>query len=143
MLRKIETATPAVETIKTIISLIATCIGLAIIVIGLIYAMDIFQQIFSILKSPTYMKEPVQQIADVIGENAFGGRVEGGTIFLTNIIAMIVYCCGILVGAWLTLTMMHTGAKIVSLNLGDHSAVKKLLQSAFGKKMQPKATAEN
>lgn len=142
MLTEKETTTPAVETIKSIISLVATCIGLVVIIIGLKYAMDIVQLIFTILESPTYLKDPVQQIAEVIGENAFGGRLEGGTVFLANIMALTVYCCGALVLAWLTLAMMQTGAKIVSLNVGDRSAVKTLLQSAFGKSLQPKATTE-
>ena len=40
--------------------------------------------------------------------------------------------------AWLTLALMHTGAKIVSLTAGDRSAVKHLLQGAFGKSFQRK-----
>lgn len=142
MLPKNETLAPAVETIKNIISLVATCIGLAVIIIGLKYAMDIFQLIFTILKSPTYLADPIQQIAEIIGGSVSDRRLEGGTVFLANIMALTVYCCGALLCAWLTLALMHTGAKIVSLNVGDRSAVKKLLQSAFGNSLQPKKTAE-
>jgi hypothetical protein len=141
-LPKNKTLAPAVETIKTIISLIATCIGLAIIIIGLKYAMDIFQLIFTILKSPTYLTDPIQQITEIIGGSASDRRLEGGTVFLAKIVALTVYCCGALLCAWLTLALMHTGAKIVSLNIGDRNAVKKLLQSAFGKSLQPKATVK-
>lgn len=142
MLPKNETLAPVVETIKNIISLVATCIGLAVIIIGLKYAMDIFQLIFTILKSPTYLTDPIQQIAGIIGGSASDRRLEGGTVFLTNIMALTVYCCGALLCAWLTLALMHTGAKIVSLNVGDRSAVKKLLQSTFGNNLQPKTTAK-
>lgn len=135
-----EAPTPVVETIKNFISLIATCIGLAIIVIGLKYTMDIFLLIFSILKTPTLLQEPIRQIAEIIGGVAFDRKLEGGTMFLANIIALTIYCCGALVCAWLTLALMQTGAKIVSLNLGDQHAVKKILQSAFGKSSQPKVS---
>jgi hypothetical protein len=141
-LPKKETSAPAVETIKDIISLVATCIGLAVIIIGLKYAMDIFQLIFTILKSPTYLTEPIQQMAKIIGGSAFDGKLEGGTVFLANIMALTVYCCGALLCAWLTLALMHTGAKIISLTVGDRSAVKKLLQSAFGNSLQPKEKVE-
>jgi hypothetical protein len=57
--------------------------------------------------------------------------------------ALMVYCGGALLSAWLTLALMHTGAKIVSLTAGDRSAVKQLLQSAFGNSMQPKTETEN
>ncbi len=137
-----KTLAPAVETIKNIISLVTTCIGLAIIIIGLKYAMDIFQLIFTILKSPTYLTDPIQQITEIIGKSATDLRLEGGTVFLANIVALTVYCCGALLCAWLTLALMHTGAKIVSLNVGDRNAVKKLLQSAFGKSLQPKEKVE-
>ena len=130
--------TPVVETIKNFISLLATCIGLAIIVVGLKYTMDIFLLIFTILKTPTLLQEPVRQIAEIIGGVAFDRKMEGGTMFLANIMALTIYCCGALVCAWLTLALMQTGAKIVSLNLGDQNAVKRILQSAFGKKLQSK-----
>jgi hypothetical protein len=141
-LPKKETSAPAVETIKDIISLVATCIGLAVIIIGLKYAMDIFQLIFTILKSPTYLTEPIQQMAKIIGGSTFDGKLEGGTVFLANMMALTVYCCGALLCAWLTLALMHTGAKIISLTVGDRSAVKKLLQSAFGNSLQPKEKVE-
>jgi len=141
MLPEREGTVPVVETIKKIISLIATCIGLAIIIIGLKYAMDIFELIFTILKSPTYLTGPIQQMAESIGGSAFDLRLKDRSIPLANIMALTVYCCGALVGAWLTLALMHTGAKIVSLTAGDRSAVKQLLHSAFGNSLQPKAAA--
>lgn len=138
MLPKTETIEQALETIKKIISLVATCVGLVIIIIGLKYAMDIFQLIFVILKSPSYMTDPVQQITEIISGRVSDHKFDGGPISLTKIMAMTVYCCGVLLSAWLSMALMHAGAKIVSLNVGDRSAVKKLLQSAFGKRMQPK-----
>lgn len=133
---------PTVEIIKSIISLVATCIGLAVIIIGLKYAMDIFQLIFNILQSPSILNDPIQQMADSIGGSAFDLRLEGRVVPLANIMALTVYCCGALLSAWLTLALMHTGAKIVSLTAGDRTAVKKLLQSAFGNSLQPKAKSE-
>ena len=132
---------PVIETIKNIISLVATCIGLAVIIIGLRYAMDIFQLVFTILKSPAYLTGIIQQMAESIGGSAFDLRLDGRAVPLANIMALAVYCCGAFLIAWLTLALMHTGAKIVSLTAGDRSAVKQILQSAFGRSQQPKATA--
>jgi hypothetical protein len=142
MLSNTEAPSQAVETTKNIISLLATCLGLAVIIIGLKYAMDIFHLIFTILQSPTYLKEPIEQLAQIVGGSLFGDKMEGGTVFLANTVALAVYCGGALVCAWLTLSLMHTGARIVSLSVGDRSAVKKLLQSAFGNRLQPKVKAE-
>lgn len=145
-LSKNELIESAVDTTKKIIALIATCIGIGVIIIGLRYAMDIFQLIFSILQSPRFLSEPISQIAEIIGGTASSLSTQGGPVSLVNILALIFYFFGALLCAWLTLAMMHTGAKIVSLNVGEQRAVKKLLHSAFGKKMQPQkaaATAEN
>ena len=130
------------ETIKDIISVVVTCIGLAIIVIGLNYAMDIFQLIFTTLKSPQYLTDPIHQMAQIISGSALSLKLEGAGGFMINIMALAVYSGGAILCAWLTLAMMHTGAKIVSLNMGDRSAVKKILQNAFGNRLQPKGTAE-
>ncbi len=49
MLPKKEIPSSVVEIIRNIISLLATCVGLVVIIIGLKYAMDIFQLIQSAL----------------------------------------------------------------------------------------------
>jgi hypothetical protein len=131
-----------VETIKKIVSLIATFIGLVVIIVGLKYAIDIFQLIFTILKSPASLTSPIQQLASSIGGSAFDLKLTDRTVPLANIIALMIYSGGALLSAFLTLALMHTGAKIVSLTAGDRSAVKQLLQSAFGSSMQPKVPAE-
>lgn len=143
MLPQREEPMPAVEIIKKIISLVATCLGLAIIVIGLKYAMDIFQLIFTILKSPVLLTVPIQEMAQSIGGSAFDLKLENRAVPLANIMALTVYCGAALLSAWLTMALMHTGAKIVSLTAGDKSAVKQLLQSAFGSSPQSKTAAGN
>jgi len=132
-----------VETAKNIVSLVATCIGLIVILIGLKYAVDIFQLIFAILESPSQLTSAIQQTAGSIGGSAFDLRLEGRSVPLANLMALAVYCCGALLIAWLTLALMHTGAKIVSLTAGDRRAVKQLLQSAFGGSLQPKSPPDD
>ena len=138
-----EDAVPLVDTIKRIISLTATAIGLAVIIIGLKYATDIFQLIFTILQSPASLMGPVQEMATSIGGSAFDLTLPDRTIPLANIMALMVYCCGTLLSAFLTLSLMHTGAKIVALTAGDRTAVKQLLHSAFGRNLAPDSARGN
>lgn len=133
-----ENPMPILETGKSVISLAATCIGLVVIVVGLKYAMDIFQLIFTILESPSQLTDPLQQLAESFGGSAFDLKIKDRAVPLANLMALAVYCFGAFLSAWLTLALMQTGAKIVSLTAGDRSAVKKILQSAFGSSMQPK-----
>lgn len=133
-----ENPTPVLETGKSVVSLAATCIGLVVILVGLKYAMDIFQLIFTILESPSHLTAPLQQLAESFGGSAFDLKVGGKAVPLAKLMALAVYCFGAFLSAWLTLALMQTGAKIVSLTAGDRSAVKKILQSAFGSSMRPK-----
>ncbi len=137
-----ENSAQLVEIAKGVISLIATVIGLVVIVIGLKYAMDIFQLIFTIMESPAALSEPLQQMAESIGGKAFDLELRDRSIPLANLMALAVYCGGALLSAWLTFALMQTGAKIVSLTAGDRSAVKKLLQSAFGSRMRPETAKQ-
>ncbi|MFV0437220.1 MAG: hypothetical protein ACK5PS_07510 [Desulfopila sp.] len=138
-----EVSPPVVDIIKGILSLIATCVGLFIILMGLKYTIDIFHLIFSALQSPSSLTGPIEQLANSIGGNVFDIRLEDRAIPLANIMALMTYCGGAILCAWLTLAMMQTGAKIISLTAGDQNAVKKLLQSAFGKRMRPKNRADD
>ncbi|MGD9947361.1 MAG: hypothetical protein AB7U29_02650 [Desulfobulbus sp.] len=133
-----ESSVSVVEILKLIISCLATCIGLIVIVIGLKYAMDVFQLVFTLLHSPFSLAEPIQQLAASFGGNAFDINLSDRTVPLAKIIALVVYCFGVFTCAFLTMALMQTGAKIVSLTTGDRSAVKQLLQSAFGRRLQPK-----
>ena len=136
-------STPLVETVKQVIGCIATCIGLAVLLIGLNYAIDIFQLIIAMLRSPSTLTEPVQQLAMTFGGSAYDLKLPDRTVPMAKIIALIIYCCGVLLSAFLTMALMQTGAKIVSLTAGDRNAVKQLLQSAFGSRAKPKASSEN
>lgn len=132
-----------VEIFKLIISGLATCAGLVVVIIGLKYSLDIFNLIFTILHSPSYLADPVQQLAASFGGDAFDIVLSDRTVPLAKFIALVIYCFGVLTCAFLTMAMMQTGAKMVSLTAGDKGAIKQLLQNAFGRGMQPKEEKES
>jgi len=134
---------PIMEICKRIVQIAATCLGLAIIVIGLYYAIDVFHLILSMLKSPSTLASPVRELADSFGGRAYDIKLSDRTIPVANLIALAVYCCGVLASAFLTMALMQTGAKIVSLTAGDRAAVKQLLHSAFGGRMRPREQADD
>ena len=133
-----EHSVSAVEILKIIVSCLATCIGLVVIVIGLKYAMDVFQLVFTMLHSPSALADPVEQLAASFGGNAFDIQLSDRTVPLAKMIALVIYCFGVLTCAFLTMALMQTGAKIVALTAGEKNALKQLLHSAFGRRMQPK-----
>jgi len=132
-----------IETLKGFIGLVATCLGLIVILIGLRYALQIFHLVFTILNSPSYLNGVIHEMAESIGGRAFDLRLDGRAVPLANLMALTVYCCAAFLVAWLTLALMHTGAKIVSLTAGDRYAVKQLMKSAFEKSLQPKSAVSD
>ena len=134
---------PLLEICKRIVQILATCLGLVIIVIGLYYAVEVFRFILSMLKSPSILTVPVQELADSFGGRAYDLKLTDRTIPLANLIALTVYCCGVLAAAFLTMAFMQTGAKIVSLTVGDRIAVKQLLQDAFRGRAQAREQADD
>lgn len=137
-----ENPVPVVDTLRKIVNLATTCIGLIVVIVGLKYAIDVFQLIFSMLKAPDVLTGPIRQLATSFGGTAFDLKLPDRTIPLSNIIALIIYCCGVAVGAFLTMALMQTGAKIVALTTGDRSAVRQILQSAFGRRQRPEPMPE-
>lgn len=121
-----------VEIAKKIVSLVTTFIGLAVILIGLRYALEMFGLIFGLLKNPEGLMLPVQQLARSIGGSAFDLRLSDRSVPLANIMALVAYGFGAVLCAWLTLAMMHTGARIVSLALGDKETIRQLLLGFAG-----------
>ena len=132
-----------IEIIKSVVGLVATCLGLIVILIGLRYAMQIFQLVFTILNSPSYLNGVIHEMAESIGGRAFDIRLGGRAVPLANLMALTVYCCGAFLAAWLTLALMHTGAKIVSLTAGDRNAVREILKNVFPKSLQTKGATSN
>lgn len=133
-----EKNTSTMGTLRAGASLIATCAGLFIILVGLKYAVELVGLIFDILKNPLELQEVLKQLAVSIGGHAFDLPIGERNIPLANIMALMVYCCGALILTWLTIALIRTGARIVSWTSGDQEAVRQILQYAFGDTLRPK-----
>nr|WP_321468060.1 hypothetical protein [uncultured Desulfobulbus sp.] len=131
-----EKAVSLIESLKSLVALAATCIGIFVIALGIKYAAEIFNLMFFILKQPDQLVDPVQRLAGVIGAGAYDIKLSDRTIPVANIISLIIYCFGMVTCAFLTISLMQAGAKIISMTVGDGKATKQLLQSVFGKRLQ-------
>ncbi|MDD2465842.1 MAG: hypothetical protein PHI97_17730 [Desulfobulbus sp.] len=131
-----EKTVTLIESLKSLISLLATGVGIFVIAIGLKYASDIFQLMFSMLHQPDLLADPIQRLAGVIGGSAYDVQLSDRTIPFAKMIALVIYCFGMLTCAFLTMTLMQAGAKIISITVGDGKAARQLLQSVFGKRLQ-------
>jgi hypothetical protein len=134
MLEQEPKSSVLMELLKSLIALAATVVGIFIIVIGIQYAVDIFQLMFSVLRQPDLLADPVERLAGVIGGKAYDIELSDRTIPVARMIALIIYCFGMFTCAFLTMALMQAGAKIISITVGDGKATRQLLRSVFGKR---------
>lgn len=123
---------PAAFSPDTAIRVCASAVGITTIVVGLWLAVKLFGAIAAGLQSPDNYRETIQQWTAVVGGDALKLKTGEQEIALAPAIALGAIGLGLALLTWLSLGVMLTGAKIVSLSSGDREAVKRILQHALG-----------
>jgi H+/Cl- antiporter ClcA len=121
-----------IEGMKSLAGLLATLVGLGIMLVGLKYCVDILALIFGILKEPATMEAFVGRLAETIGGQNLDMTIDHKNIPVARIFALVFYCVGGLILAALSMALMRTGGAIVARTAGDREAIKQILQYAFG-----------
>ena len=115
-----------------LVRLIASVIGMILIIAGLIYALKLFNLVFDNLSSPQNFIEIFKPWIEVVGGDAFNFRVAGKPYPVANVITLGVLGAGGFLLAWIAMGLMLTGAKIVSWTTSDREAILKILNHVFG-----------
>ena len=131
------TVSSGIGVMGRLLRVFATLLGIVAIVVGLVYAVKIFDLVYSNLSAPADFQGVLTQWASAVGGEELDFVHEGGRVPLANIVAILVVGGGTLVLAWVAMGIMLTGAKIVSWTAGDRDAVKKILTHAFGPGRKP------
>jgi len=131
-----EKNVPLIESLKGLISLLATAVGIFVIAIGIKYAAEIFHLMFSMLNQPDLLEDPVQRLAGVIGGSAYDLQLSDRTIPVAKMIALVLYCFGMFTCAFLTMTLMQAGAKVIAITMGEGKAARQLLKGVLDKRLQ-------
>ncbi|QTA80806.1 Uncharacterized protein dnl_31190 [Desulfonema limicola] len=130
-----------IEKFKSIAGIFVTCLGIAIIIIGLKYCIDIFGILFDLIKNPERLNIILTNMVQSLDWEAFN-LTSGTKVYpVSSVLALLVYGGVIIILAFLSMSMMSTGSKIVSWTIGDRQAVKEILQYAFGETLRPKKLA--
>ena len=140
MPESIDKTNTLIESLKGLVSLLATAVGIFVIAIGIKYAAEIFHLMFSMLNQPDLLSDPVERLSGVIGGNAYNVQLSDRVIPVAKMIALILYCFGMFTCAFLTMTLMQAGAKIIAITMGEGKAARQLLQNVFRNRLR--ATGE-
>lgn len=127
-----EHETPA-ERMTRAMRLMAAVFGIAVMAVGLFYAIRLFTVIFETLQNPGSQAEVFHQWARMVAdEEGFKVSVQGNTVDLARFFGIAVVGGGLLILTWIAMGMMLIGAKIVSVSLGDLEAIRRILKYTFG-----------
>jgi hypothetical protein len=114
-----------------------TVLGIIIIIVGLVFAIMLFEQIYSTLKSPEGFDGAVRQWIPVVGGEDVEVEVEGRPVPVARLMAIVILGGGTVLLVWIAMGFMLTGARIVSWTTSDREAIKKILKYAFGSARRP------
>lgn len=119
--------------VGALIRLIATVVGLVVLILGILYIMKTFDLLYDAIRNPETIRMGIAQWKEFVGSEALFIKVgnigvNASPIFILGIICLIL--------AWLSIQITVAGAKIISFTAGDRSAVKELLQHLFGERLE-------
>ncbi len=132
-----DDAPSTLQSLKTIITLIASIAGIVIILYGFKLCLDIFTLIYSVFTEPKQIADIFNQWAQTSALTSLKFTLGKQTYSLAHITAIIIGGGCALLLAWLAIAIMQTGAKIVYWTSDDQEAIKTILKNAFGPGMKP------
>jgi hypothetical protein len=115
-------------------------LGIIAMITGLVYTSKLFTMVLYVLKTPDAAHSIFKNWATALGDNQLILTVQGDSFDMTLIATLLIVGTGALLLTYIALTLITTGAKILSWTLGDKEAIKKILTSTFGttKKDKPR-----
>ncbi len=128
----------------SLLRLIASAIGVVIIIIGAVYAMKMFYAIYHGVKNPQYVEALIEQWMQILGKESESITIQSLdlTFNLGRVTAVVILGGTAYILASIAISLMSVGAKIVSWTSGDREAVKRILTYTFGSRVGQHASSK-
>jgi len=131
----------SMHTVLQILRAMSAVLGIVTIIIGVIYAAQIFSLLARALQEPDSIHTYLEIWTEAVGGDELDIVIDGTIYPCANAIAITVLGGIAVCLAWISMGLILTGAKVVSWTLSDREAVKKILKHAFGGEKAPKTEA--
>ena len=126
-----------VKSFLQVLRAVAVVLGVAAILVGVVFAVRVFAVAFNALRDPAGFQPLLAQWAETVGGEKLDVVIEGNKYPCAGVLATIVLGGGGMMLVWIAMGLVMAGAKVVSWTLGDRTAVKKMLEQAFGPSRKP------
>jgi hypothetical protein len=92
----------------------ATCVGIIAIVVGLVCAVKVFNEVYASMLAPESLQPTFVKWTEVVGGDSLKVEVDGVTYNAARPTAILVFVVEQLVLAWIAMGIMFVGARVVS-----------------------------
>jgi len=127
----------SVSAFASLMRVLATVLGIVAIIVGLVYAMKIFDVVYRNVREPEGMRASIDKWQEALGADDIVVPVEGAAVHCGKIVTIAVIGCAVLILVRIAMGIMAVGGKIISWTAGDREAVKRILTHAFGPGQKP------
>ncbi|MEK7482938.1 MAG: hypothetical protein AABZ60_01260 [Planctomycetota bacterium] len=123
------------ENISILLRIVATLMGLILLIWGIVYSVRIFNDVYSaiqtVTQNPTKAETMISNVSSLIGGKDLHIRVEGEDYPVDKILALLFIALGVSILTQLALGIANCGAKIIMYTSSDKEAIKKILKYTF------------
>lgn len=114
------------------IRVVASTVGMVVMVIGVVFAVRLFGLIVQVLRHPAGFQARLEEWVAVVGGEQLDVLVGGGSFPAARMVALSVLGGGAVVLAQMAMGLISVGGKTVSSTLSERDAIKRILVDAFG-----------
>jgi len=116
------------------------CIGLAIVLIGLYYALNMFFRAARIVNDPALLKEPLAKVEELIDAHLLEVNIGNKPVPFGKVSAMAILGIWFLICVWIPLSAVYVGGRIVAWNFDERRHIRMVLKEFLartGSDVQP------
>ena len=126
-------ATQTIANLQEFFRLVATVLGLAMMVIGLCFALKLFGEVNASLGQPGQFAEPIAKWEQALGGKELDVKAGDTTLRVSRILAIAALGGSVLVLIHVAVAFVYAGARIVSWTATDRQAIRRIILQAIGK----------
>jgi hypothetical protein len=94
--------------------LLTVVVGVVMILVGVVYAVQVFQSVGALLRDPAGLEAPVQRMEKIISAEKLEVTINGQPLALGGPVSLLLMFLWYVFWAWLPLAIIAAGSRLVS-----------------------------
>jgi hypothetical protein len=118
-----------VEVLAKGLRVVSLLLGLAMIAVGLYFALSMLVKVVRVIDDPAVMKEPVAKMAELIDGPKLAVQIQGQgqPMELGKLVAMGLLMGWAFLGVWVPLSVVYVGGRVVAWNFDERRMIRMVM----------------